>query len=84
MWTESQQEAHRRAQRRDLGQGQVDEDHLPLDDVHAQVDVDAHEDDTSGERRCHELEHRAHGFYLSFRASNAAVKRPIQVSTSLS
>ena len=47
---------HRRAERRDLRQRQVDEDHAALDDVHAEVGVDAGEDQAGGKRRRQELQ----------------------------
>jgi hypothetical protein len=39
-----QQQRHGRPQRRDLGEREVDEDHAPLDDVHAEIGVDAGQD----------------------------------------
>ncbi len=68
------------AQGRDLGQGQVDEDDPALDDVHAQVGVDAHEHDAGGERRGHELEEIAHEPVSV--ALKASTRRVIQVSIS--
>ena len=55
---ERQQHRDRRAERGDLGERQIDEDDAPLDDVHAEVGVDAGEDEAGDERRRQELEHR--------------------------
>ena len=46
----------RRAERRDLRQRQIDEDDAALDDVQAEVGVDAGEDEACGEWRGQELQ----------------------------
>ncbi len=55
---ERQQHRERRAERRDLRERQVDEDDAALDDVHAEVGVDAGEDQAGGKRRRQELQDR--------------------------
>ena len=44
------QQRDRRAERRDLREREVDEDHAALDDVQAEVGVDAGDDQAGGER----------------------------------
>ena len=46
------------AERRDLGERQIDEDDAALDHVHAEVGVDAREDQAGSERRREKREHR--------------------------
>ena len=46
------------AERRNLRERQIDEDDAALDDVHAQIGVDAGEDQAGGERRREKREHR--------------------------
>ena len=53
---EGQEDGDGPAQGGDLGQGEVDEDHAALDHVHAQVGVDAGEDEAGHERRGQELQ----------------------------
>ena len=48
----------RRAQRRDLREREVHEDDAALDDVQAQVGVDARDDERGGDRRKQELKDR--------------------------
>ena len=45
------QQRDRGAERRDLREREVDEDDAPLDDVHAEVGVDAGQDQAGDERR---------------------------------
>ena len=49
------QQRDRRAERRDLRQREVDEDDAALDDVDAEVGVDAGQDQAGDERRRQEL-----------------------------
>mgnify|MGYP003693575313 CR=1 FL=1 len=58
---ERQQQRDGRAERRDLRQRQVHEDDAALDDVHAEVGVDAGEDQAGGERRRQEVERSSSG-----------------------
>ena len=53
---ERQQQRDRRAERGDLRERQVDEDDAALDDVHAEVGVDAGEDQAGDEGRREELQ----------------------------
>ena len=53
---ERQQHRDRRAERRDLREREVDEDDAALDDVHAEVGVDAGENQAGGKRRREELQ----------------------------
>ena len=53
---ERQQQRDRRAERRNLRQREIDEDDPALDDVHAQVGVDAGQDQAGDERRGQELD----------------------------
>src|SRR6185369_4010754 len=67
-----QQDRHRRAERGDLGEREVDEDDSPLDDVNAEIRVDAGDDQAGHERREQELQDvPAHG-YLTPAVWNAA------------
>ena len=52
---ERQQQRDRRAERRDLRQREVDEDDAALDDVHAEIGVDAGQDQAGDEGRRQEL-----------------------------
>ena len=47
-----------RAERGDLRERQIHEDHAAFDDVHAQIGVDAGQNQAGDERRSQELEHR--------------------------
>ncbi len=51
-----QQHRHRRAERGDLRQRQVDEDHAAFDDVHAEVGVNTGQDQARDKRRREELQ----------------------------
>ena len=51
-----QQHRDRRAERGDLREREVDEDDAALDDVHAEIGVDAGQDQAGDERRRQELE----------------------------
>ena len=53
---ERQQQRDRRAERGDLREREVDEDDAALDDVHAEVGVDAGQDQARDERRREELD----------------------------
>jgi hypothetical protein len=53
---EGEQDGNRRAQGRDLGEREVDEDHPPLHHVDAQVGVDAGQDEAGRERGGEELQ----------------------------
>ena len=53
-----EQDRDRRAERRNLRQRQIDEDDAALDDVHAEIRVDAGEDQARDERREEERQHR--------------------------
>ena len=55
---ERQQQRDGRAERGDLREREVDEDDPALDDVHAEVGVDAGQDQARDERRREELENR--------------------------
>ena len=52
------------AERRDLRQRQVDENHAALDDVHAEVGVNAREDQAGRETRQQERQHRCVEHYF--------------------
>ena len=58
---ERHQHRDRRAERRNLRQREVDEDDAALDDVHAEIGVDAGEDQAGDERRREKLENLARG-----------------------
>jgi hypothetical protein len=59
----AEQDGVDRAERRDLGERQVDEDHLAQEDVDAEVAVDADQDQAHRQRRQHpaQLAEVAHG-----------------------
>ncbi len=69
-----QQQRDGRAERRDLRERQVDEDDAALDDVDAEVGVDAGQDQARDERRREELQdrHELIAHYLAPAALNAA------------
>jgi len=52
-----QKERNGRAERRDLGEREIDEDDAALDDMHAEVRVDSREDEAGRERRGQKREH---------------------------
>jgi len=54
MRVDSEEKGDQCAERGDLGEGQVDEDHLALDDVDPQVGVDPHKHQALAERREHD------------------------------
>ena len=60
----------RRAERRDLRQREVDEDHAALDDVQAEIGVDARDDQAGDDRRDEELQNGpVHAALLSLKTA---------------
>ena len=55
---ERQQQGHRRAQRRNLREREVHEDHPSLDDVHTEIGVNPGQDEAGRKRRRQKLQDR--------------------------
>ena len=64
MHLEAREVSDRPAERRDLGEGEVHEDDTPLDDVDAEVRMDAREDEARDERGKQDFEN-GHFFFSS-------------------
>ncbi len=69
---------NRRAERRDLRQREVDEDHPSLDDVQAEIGVNAGDDQARGDRRRQELQNApVHGAYFPVSCFSVPDSRPM-------
>ncbi len=56
----TESEGDHRAESRELGNRQIDEEDPPLDDVDPEIGVQAHQHQAGGKRRGHEAEHFSH------------------------